>query len=117
MASEWLETSLGEVTELKRGYDLARRYRIGGREPLISPCGVSNYTEAKANPVVTGRYGSYWGWSSYIKDDFWPLNTISYDRDTLKAMTRHWVAYRVFSTYCRSSHAAAGFESACGIMS
>ena len=48
MASEWLETSLGEVTELKRGYDLARRYRIGGRVPLISSSGVSNYhAEAK----------------------------------------------------------------------
>ena len=49
MASEWLETSLGEAIELKRGYDLARRYRIGGREPLVSPvCGVSNYhAEAK----------------------------------------------------------------------
>ena len=83
MASEWLETSLGEAIELKRGYDLARRYRIVGRVPLISSSGVSNYnTEAKANSpgVVTGRYGRS-GQVFYIPDDFWPLNTISYVRD------------------------------------
>ena len=60
MASEWLETSLGEAIELKRGYDLARRYRIVGRVPLVSSSGVSDYhAEAKVRGpgVVPGRYG------------------------------------------------------------
>ena len=48
MASEWLETSLGEAIELKRGYDLAKRYHIGGRVPLVSSSGVSDY-HAEAN--------------------------------------------------------------------
>ena len=83
MAGEWLETSLGEVIELKRGYDLAKRDRIAGRVPLVSSSGVSDYhAEAKVRGpgVVTGRYGTL-GQVFYIPDDFWPLNTTLYVRD------------------------------------
>ena len=83
MASGWLETSLGEVIELKRGYDLAKRDRIAGPVPLVSSSGVSDYhAEAKVSGpgVVTGRYGTL-GQVFYIPDDFWPLNTTLYVRD------------------------------------
>ena len=78
-----LETSLGEVIELKRGFDLAKRDRIAGRVPLVSSSGVSDYhveAKVKGPGVVTGRYGTL-GQVFYVPDDFWPLNTTLYVRD------------------------------------
>jgi type I restriction enzyme S subunit len=83
MASEWRETTLGEVIELKRGYDLPQRQRIRGRVPLVSSSGVTDYHSAamvRGPGVVTGRYGTL-GQVFYINEDFWPLNTTLYVRD------------------------------------
>ena len=79
---EWLETSLGEVIELKRGYDLPRYKRVSGSVPLVSSSGVSDYhveAKVKGPGVVTGRYGTL-GQVFFVPDDFWPLNTTLYVR-------------------------------------
>ena len=79
----WQEASLGEVIELKRGYDLPQRKRIPGSVPLVSSSGVTYYhTEAKVRGpgVVTGRYGTL-GEVFFVSSDFWPLNTTLYVRD------------------------------------
>ena len=79
----WQEASLGEVIELKRGYDLPQRKRIPGSVPLVSSSGVTYYhTEAKVKGpgVVTGRYGTL-GEVFFVPSDFWPLNTTLYVRD------------------------------------
>ncbi|MBJ6611438.1 MAG: restriction endonuclease subunit S [Candidatus Thiothrix moscowensis] len=83
MQSEWRETTLGEVLELKRGYDLPQKNRIKGDVPLISSAGVSDFhneAKVKAPGVVTGRYGTI-GEVFYSDKDFWPLNTTLYVRD------------------------------------
>lgn len=83
MANDWTETTLGEVVELKRGYDLPTRQRNPGRIPIVSSSGISGtHSESKvAGPgVVTGRYGTI-GQVFYIEEDFWPLNTTLYVRD------------------------------------
>ena len=83
MGSEWKSTTLGEVIELKRGYDLPKRLRVQGEVPLISSAGVSDFhSESKvAGPgVVTGRYGTI-GEVFFSPQDFWPLNTTLYVRD------------------------------------
>src|SRR4051794_12190666 len=80
---EWRETTLGEVVELKRGYDLPQKDRTPGIVPLVSSSGVTdhhNVAMAKGPGVVTGRYGTI-GQVFYIHDDFWPLNTTLYVRD------------------------------------
>ena len=83
MASEWKDCSLGDVVELKRGYDLPQKERMPGDVPLISSSGVTD-SHAKAmvkGPgVVTGRYGTL-GQMFYVEQDFWPLNTTLYVRD------------------------------------
>ena len=82
-AGAWRETSLGEVIELKRGYDLPQRKRTLGDIPLVSSSGVTYYhTEAKVRGpgVVTGRYGTL-GEVFFVPSDFWPLNTTLYVRD------------------------------------
>ncbi len=79
----WREMTLGEVCELKRGYDLPTERRVDGDVPIVSSSGVTGYhSEAKvqAPGVVTGRYGTL-GEVFFIKEDFWPLNTALYVRD------------------------------------
>lgn len=83
MAREWKDCSLGDVVELKRGYDLPQKDRLPGEVPLVSSSGVTD-THAKAmvkGPgVITGRYGTL-GQVFYVEQDFWPLNTTLYVRD------------------------------------
>ena len=94
MEGEWREASLGEVVELKRGYDLPQQKRIPGSVPLVSSSGVTYYhTEAKVRGpgVVTGRYGTL-GEVFFVPTDFWPLNTTLYVRD-FKGNDPRFVSY------------------------
>jgi type I restriction enzyme S subunit len=79
----WQDLTLGDVCELKRGYDLPSSSRVKGTVPVISssgPTGFHNKAMAQAPGVVTGRYGTL-GDVFYIYEDFWPLNTALYVRD------------------------------------
>jgi len=79
----WRVCKLGDVIELKRGYDLPQQKRHVGHVPIVSSSGVSAFhSEAmvKAPGVVTGRTGTL-GKVFFIKQDFWPLNTALYVRD------------------------------------
>lgn len=81
--SAWRTVRLGEVCELKRGYDLPTARRMEGCVPIVSSSGVSGYhsTAKVTGPgVVTGRYGTL-GQVFYLEEDFWPLNTALYVRD------------------------------------
>ncbi|MFA0626573.1 restriction endonuclease subunit S [Vibrio sp. 10N.222.49.A3] len=83
MGSEWIQSELGDVIELKRGYDLPKTKRIDGNVPVISSSGHSgfhNEVKIKSPGVVTGRYGTI-GQVFYIEEDFWPLNTTLYVKD------------------------------------
>ncbi len=83
MSSEWYSGKLGDVVELKRGYDLPKAKRSKGIVPLVSSSGVSDsHDTAMVNGpgVVTGRYGTI-GQVFYVENDFWPLNTTLYVRD------------------------------------
>ena len=83
MGGEWRTCRLGDVLELKRGYDLPTQCRQPGPFPIVSSSGISGWhSEAKVpGPgVVTGRYGTL-GEVFYIAEDFWPLNTALYVRD------------------------------------
>lgn len=85
MASDgaWTDASLGDVLELKRGYDLPKEKRTQGRVPIVSSSGVSDHhsdSMVKGPGVVTGRYGTI-GEVFYVEEDYWPLNTTLYVRD------------------------------------
>ncbi len=80
---DWPELRLGDVVNLKRGYDLPHNKRRAGNVPIISSSGATGYhDEAKARGpgVVTGRYGTL-GEVFFIRNDFWPLNTSLYVQD------------------------------------
>ena len=93
-AKDWSETTLGDVLELKRGYDLPQRDRVPGDVPIVSSSGVTgSHSEAKADGpgVVTGRSGTI-GEVFFIDTDFWPLNTTLYVRD-FKGNDPRFVSY------------------------
>lgn len=80
---DWQECSLGDVIELKRGYDLPQQKRKPGPVPIVSSSGISDYhaeAMAKAPGVVTGRYGTI-GKVFFLERDYWPLNTKLYVRE------------------------------------
>lgn len=83
MPESWEVVNLGEVLELKRGFDLPSQDRRPGNVPIVSSSGITG-THVKAmvrGPgVVTGRYGTL-GQVYYLEEDFWPLNTSLYVRD------------------------------------
>jgi len=81
--AEWRECKLGEVINLKRGYDLPHRDRRPGPFPIVSSSGITEYHDtAKVHGpgVITGRYGTL-GKVFYVEGDFWPLNTSLYVQD------------------------------------
>lgn len=78
--SDWREGALGDLIELKRGYDLPKANRRPGAVPIVSSSGITDYhneVKVRGPGVVTGRYGTI-GSVYYITDDFWPLNTTLY---------------------------------------
>jgi len=94
MASDWRETTLGKVIELKRGYDLPQTQRRLGEHPIVSSSGVSGFHDerkVRGPGVVTGRYGTI-GEVFYVPSDFWPLNTTLYVRD-FKGSHPRFIAY------------------------
>lgn len=81
--TRWARLTLGDVLELKRGYDLPAAKREPGSVPIISSSGPTDFhSEAKVHGpgVITGRYGTI-GEVFFTRDDFWPLNTALYVHD------------------------------------
>jgi len=107
--SGWRNCALGDVIELKRGYDLPKRLRTKGPYPVVSSSGISgSHNEAKVQGpgVVTGRYGTL-GEVFFIEGDFWPLNTALYVRD-FKGNDPKFISYflRTIDFYAFSDKAA-----------
>ena len=83
MRSVWMEVSLGETINLKRGYDLPSAQRRKGMYPIYSSSGLTDYHneyKVSGEGVITGRYGTI-GEVFFSKDSFWPLNTTLYVED------------------------------------
>ncbi len=90
----WRETKLGDVIELKRGYDLPKYKRLPGPVPVVSSSGPTDHhvkSKVEGPGVVTGRYGTL-GQVFFIPKDFWPLNTTLYVRD-FKRNDPQFIAY------------------------
>ncbi len=80
---DWMETRLGEVIELKCGYNLPKYQRQAGSVPVVSSSGITDYhSEIRVDGpgVVTGRYGTI-GKVFFVPGDYWPLNTTLYVSD------------------------------------
>lgn len=74
------ECKLGDVINLKRGYDLPNQNRKPGSVPIFSSSGITDFHNEAivARPgVITGRYGTI-GRVFYSEEDYFPLNTTLY---------------------------------------
>jgi type I restriction enzyme S subunit len=79
----WQVGRLGDLIQLKRGYDLPNAHRRPGEVPIVSssgPSGTHSEARIRGPGVVTGRYGTI-GQVFYVREDFWPLNTTLYVHD------------------------------------
>lgn len=71
---------LGDLMNLKRGYDLPESQRRPGPYPVISSAGITGYHDeymVQGTGVVTGRYGTL-GEMYYVDGKYWPHNTALY---------------------------------------
>lgn len=83
MAGEWMDTTLGDVLTLQRGFDLPEADRKEGPYRVIASTGaVGTHDKAMVQGpgVVIGRSGSLGG-GQFISGDFWPLNTTLWVKD------------------------------------
>jgi type I restriction enzyme S subunit len=74
---------LGDLLNLKRGYDLTEAERVPGPYPVVSSSGVSGYHndfKVQGPGVVIGRYGTL-GEAHYLEERYWPHNTSLYVTD------------------------------------
>lgn len=108
MESKWRETTLGNVIELQRGYDLPSKSRRPGPYPVVSSSGTTDkHADFKVHGpgVVTGRYGTI-GQVFYVTGDYWPLNTTLYVKD-FKGNDPRFISYFLrtidFSSYSGKS--------------
>lgn len=103
----WKHCVLGDLVELKRGYDLPHQSREDGPFPIVSSSGITGFhsePKVRGPGVVTGRYGTL-GEVFYIEKDFWPLNTSLYVRD-FKGNNSKFVAYLLKSLDLGRNNAA-----------
>ncbi len=103
----WKECRLGDVVNLKRGYDLPHNLRTPGPFPVVSSSGITDkHSEAKVKGpgVVTGRYGTL-GQVFFIESDYWPLNTSLYVQD-FKGNDPRFISYFLGALNFRSQNAA-----------
>lgn len=79
----WTTKTLGNVVDLKRGFDLPTSRRVDGSFPVYSSSGLTgthNDYAVEGPCVITGRYGTI-GKVFYSGGDCWPLNTALYSCD------------------------------------
>ena len=79
----WTRTTLGEIVDLKRGFDLPTSKRINGPYPVYSSSGqTGTHNEAAIDGpcIITGRYGTI-GEVFFSDTPCWPLNTSLYSTD------------------------------------
>jgi len=76
-------TTLGDLVEFQRGYDLPKSEFRSGNVPVISSNGIlgyHNHAKVKGPGITIGRSGTV-GLPHYIDEDFFPHNTALFIKD------------------------------------
>ncbi|WP_312422282.1 restriction endonuclease subunit S [Epilithonimonas sp.] len=76
-------TTLGDLVEFQRGFDLPKTEFINGNIPVISSNGILGYhniAKVKGPGITIGRSGTV-GLPHFIKEDFYPHNTSLFIKD------------------------------------
>jgi type I restriction enzyme S subunit len=83
LASEWVDTTIGEQVTLQRGIDITKADQRTGRVPVISSGGIASYHDipAVSGPgVILGRKGVV-GSVYFVPSDYWPHDTTLWVKD------------------------------------
>ena len=83
VADGWRATTLGEVIDLRRGFDFPIIQRSLGEYPVVAstgPVGTHHRAMVRGPGVVVGCSESP-GCVQFIKSDFWPLNSTLWVKD------------------------------------
>jgi type I restriction enzyme S subunit len=76
-------STLGNIIELQRGYDITKDSQVAGQVPVVSSSGINSYhnqSKVSGPGVVIGRKGTL-GTVFYIDRDYWPHDTTLYVKD------------------------------------
>ncbi|GMO64827.1 MAG: restriction endonuclease subunit S [Treponemataceae bacterium] len=102
--NEWKETTLGEVLEFHRGYDLPKTSFTDGRIPVAGSNGIIGYhkeSTTKGPGITIGRSGNI-GTPKFYPTDFWAHNTVLFVSD-FKGNDERFIFYLLhqfdFSTF------------------
>ncbi|MEY8832853.1 restriction endonuclease subunit S [Phaeobacter italicus] len=101
----WRQATLGDFVALQRGHDLPTQNRENGTVPIMGSFGVTGHhskAKAKGPGVTVGRSGASIGVTSYIEQDYWPLNTCMYVTDFKGNNPRY--AYYLLQTLDLAAH-------------
>lgn len=101
----WRQATLGDFVALQRGHDLPSQDRENGTVPIMGSFGITGHhstAKAKGPGVTVGRSGASIGVTSYIGQDYWPLNTCMYVTDFKGNNPRY--AYYLLQTLDLAAH-------------
>lgn len=76
-------TTLGDIVEFQRGYDITKNIQSTGTIPVVSSSGINSYHneyKVKGPGVVIGRKGTL-GTVFFVKGNYWPHDTTLYVKD------------------------------------
>ena len=93
--SKFINAKLGDIVELLYGKSLPERNRINGEYPVIGSGGISGYHNeylCKGPGIIIGRKGSI-GTVQYIKDNYYPIDTVFYVKQKLTLMPIKYIYY------------------------
>lgn len=82
--SDWPLRTVGDLVTLQRGHDLPGGERRQGDVPIIGSFGVTGWHDTalyKGPGVALGRSGASIGVATYVREDYWPLNTCLFVKD------------------------------------
>lgn len=80
---DWEEKQLGKLVTFQRGHDLPRKDMKTGKYPVVGSNGIIGYNDifkAKGPGVTIGRSGNL-GKPLFVKEDYWPHNTVLFVKD------------------------------------
>lgn len=93
--TNYINAKLGDIIELLYGKSLPERDRVAGIYPVVGSGGVSGYHNVylcEGPGIIVGRKGSI-GTIQYIKDNYYPIDTVFYVKQKIKRMPIKYIYY------------------------
>ena len=91
----YIDGKLGDIIELLYGKGLPENRRIFGNYPVIGSGGIVGYHNeylCEGPGIIIGRKGSI-GTIQYIKDNYFPIDTVFYVKPKIKTMPVKYIYY------------------------